>query len=180
MHSGQNVAGGTPERGGWVRWALLVVGVAFLLPAPFNLAKGDFGNVVVGLVLATAGLGGFAFMTHSRRQRASFRDWLQEHAQEIASGSAVYDGYPVTLNTTLRTFDVSVSMLLVSSKFSSQYVIDGHPSTSRLKTASTCASLLLGWWGIPFGPVYTVMAVYRNLSGGHETTVRQVLGFADA
>lgn len=31
-------------------------------------------------------------------------------------------------------------------------------------------SLLMGWWGIPFGLIYTPMAIYKNLSGGMDVT----------
>ena len=31
-------------------------------------------------------------------------------------------------------------------------------------------SMLMGWWGIPFGLIYTPMAIYRNLSGGMDVT----------
>jgi hypothetical protein len=29
-------------------------------------------------------------------------------------------------------------------------------------------SLLFGWWGIPFGLIYTPMTIFTNLSGGRE------------
>jgi hypothetical protein len=31
-------------------------------------------------------------------------------------------------------------------------------------------SLLLGWWGIPWGLVYTPATVFTNLCGGHDVT----------
>lgn len=31
-------------------------------------------------------------------------------------------------------------------------------------------SLLLGWWGIPWGPVYTIQSLVRDLSGGKDVT----------
>jgi len=31
-------------------------------------------------------------------------------------------------------------------------------------------SLLLGWWGIPWGPVFTIGTTFTNLNGGHEVT----------
>jgi hypothetical protein len=43
---------------------------------------------------------------------------------------------------------------------------------------STLVTVLLGWWGVPFGPVFTCVALYRNLRGGHEHTVGQLLGLA--
>jgi hypothetical protein len=34
----------------------------------------------------------------------------------------------------------------------------------------TLLSLLLGWWGLPWGLVYTPVALFTNLSGGRDVT----------
>jgi hypothetical protein len=31
-------------------------------------------------------------------------------------------------------------------------------------------NLLLGWWGIPWGPIYTIGAAYRHIVGGKDVT----------
>lgn len=31
-------------------------------------------------------------------------------------------------------------------------------------------SLILGWWGFPWGPIYTFVSLFTNLSGGKEVT----------
>lgn len=36
-------------------------------------------------------------------------------------------------------------------------------------------SFFLGWWGIPWGPIYTIGAIYTALSGGKDVTA-QVMG----
>lgn len=35
----------------------------------------------------------------------------------------------------------------------------------------TLLSLVVGWWGIPWGLIYTPMALFTNLSGGKDVTV---------
>jgi hypothetical protein len=34
----------------------------------------------------------------------------------------------------------------------------------------TLVSLLLGWWGIPWGLIYTPLTIYTNLAGGRDVT----------
>ena len=34
----------------------------------------------------------------------------------------------------------------------------------------TLVSFLLGWWGLPFGPKYTIEAIRTNLKGGKDVT----------
>ena len=31
-------------------------------------------------------------------------------------------------------------------------------------------TLLLGWWGIPWGPIYTIQSLWKNFSGGIDVT----------
>jgi len=34
----------------------------------------------------------------------------------------------------------------------------------------TLLSLMAGWWGIPWGPIYTIQSVYNNSRGGKDVT----------
>jgi hypothetical protein len=34
----------------------------------------------------------------------------------------------------------------------------------------TLLSLVAGWWGIPWGPIYTVQSIYNNSRGGKDVT----------
>ena len=34
----------------------------------------------------------------------------------------------------------------------------------------TLLTFALGWWGIPWGPIYTIGSLYQNLSGGKDVT----------
>jgi hypothetical protein len=34
----------------------------------------------------------------------------------------------------------------------------------------TLVSLILGWWGLPWGVIYTPLVIFSNLRGGHDVT----------
>jgi hypothetical protein len=34
----------------------------------------------------------------------------------------------------------------------------------------TLLTILLGWWGIPWGPVYSIQSLVVNLKGGKDVT----------
>src|SRR6476619_2885340 len=36
----------------------------------------------------------------------------------------------------------------------------------------TVLSALLGWWGIPWGPIYTVQSIWLNSHGGRDVTAQ--------
>src|ERR1700682_2874107 len=42
----------------------------------------------------------------------------------------------------------------------------------------TVISLFLGWWGIPWGPIYTIQSVVRNMSGGKDVTAEVLASIA--
>jgi hypothetical protein len=39
----------------------------------------------------------------------------------------------------------------------------------------TLLTLALGWWGIPWGIIYTPLVLWTNLSGGREITAEELL-----
>ena len=47
-----------------------------------------------------------------------------------------------------------------------------RPSESRVKIAAApiLTSLLFGWWGIPWGPIYTVQTLWQSFRGGIDVT----------
>jgi len=42
----------------------------------------------------------------------------------------------------------------------------------------TLLTLLLGWWGIPWGPIYTIGSLGTNFSGGKDVT-KEITGARD-
>jgi hypothetical protein len=163
------------ERGGWVRWLVLAVGVVFLLPVASNLGQRDWANAGAGLGVAVLGIGSSLLMTWNRRGRRGLLEWVGRHREDIRAGVASFEGRPVRLDTKVRTYRTSISLLVVSYWFASRFVLEGEREGGFVKWSATLASLLLGWWGIPFGPVYTLQALYRNLAGGDQITVADLL-----
>jgi hypothetical protein len=58
---------------------------------------------------------------------------------------------------------------------------DDHAALQGLKY--TFLTLVLGWWGIPWGPiytVYTVQAIINNFQGGTDVTTEMMSAFVSA
>lgn len=54
------------------------------------------------------------------------------------------------------------------------YFVRGHESAAGKGLPFTLLSLVLGWWGIPWGPIYTIGSLVTNLSGGKDVTAEVV------
>lgn len=68
-------------------------------------------------------------------------------------------------------FSYCVSLLVVTFKRGTDiHFIRAGEGTFLKSLPWTVLSLLLGWWGFPFGLIYTPWAVIENLSGGKDVT----------
>ena len=168
----------TQNKGSWVRWVLLGAGGLFALGVPVNLVNGDLPNALVGALISGLGVGGFLFITQNQKARARFLAWLSANAAAVRAGGAVWEGQTVTEATVLKTYDVAVSMLIVSTRFMTRFVLAGDPAEARIKWVATAVSILLGPWGIPFGPIFSIQALVKNLRGGHAVPLSALLAAA--
>ena len=68
-------------------------------------------------------------------------------------------------------FQYCISVLVMSFKRSSSiYFVPAGQGVAGKAAPFSAISLLLGWWGIPWGPIWTLGTVFRNLRGGVDVT----------
>ena len=82
----------------------------------------------------------------------------QELAMEIQRGARVVE------------FSWCVSLVVVTLRRSSVVLVRPEESTFGAALPYTLLSLVAGWWGFPFGLIFTPLAVIQNLSGGTDRT----------
>jgi hypothetical protein len=88
----------------------------------------------------------------------------QQLAQELAQGAKFV------------VYSYAISLLIVTFKRGSEvyYIRPGESSVTK-GMPYTALSLVAGWWGIPFGPIFTIWSLVVNLGGGKDVT-REVVG----
>ena len=68
-------------------------------------------------------------------------------------------------------FQYCFSIILMTFKRGSDiYFIKAGESTFKHSIGFTLITLIFGWWGIPWGPIYSIGALFSNLSGGKDVT----------
>ena len=73
-------------------------------------------------------------------------------------------------------FHYTVSVLVMTLRRSSAvHLIRKGEGTLARSLPYTLLTLVAGWWGVPFGPIYSVMSLFANLSGGTDVTDRHVV-----
>jgi hypothetical protein len=81
------------------------------------------------------------------------------------------------------TFEYTVSILVMTFKRPTDvYLLRAGESHWGKSLPFTILSLLIGWWGFPWGLIYTPMSLFTNLSGGNDVTVEimQHFGYDNA
>lgn len=79
--------------------------------------------------------------------------------EEINRGGRVV-GYLYCVSIVFMTFKRGTDLRLIKAGH--------HPASASWPY--TLLTLVAGWWGIPWGPIYSVECLYKNLSGGIDVT----------
>jgi len=68
-------------------------------------------------------------------------------------------------------FTYTISLIIVTFKRTSDvYLVRRGESATGKVIAFSLLSFFFGWWGIPYGPVYTVECLRTNFRGGKDVT----------
>jgi hypothetical protein len=68
-------------------------------------------------------------------------------------------------------FAYTISLIIVTFRDTSGvYLIRSDENSVGKSFLFTIVSFLIGWWGIPWGPKYTMQAIRTNLKGGKDVT----------
>lgn len=68
-------------------------------------------------------------------------------------------------------FQYCISIVLMTFRRQSDiHFIKAGESTVGKSIGYTLLTLVLGWWGFPWGPIYTIGALIKNIGGGKDVT----------
>ena len=68
-------------------------------------------------------------------------------------------------------YQFTISIIVLTFRRSSDiYFVRAGESAAIKGLPYTLISLLFGWWGIPWGPIYTIGSFFTNLGGGKDVT----------
>jgi hypothetical protein len=77
-------------------------------------------------------------------------------------------------------YQYCISIVLMTFKRpSSIYFLKAGDGSVGKGVGFSMVSLLLGWWGIPWGPIYTLQSLWVNFRGGRDVT-QEVIAQASA
>ena len=104
-----------------------------------------------------------------------FLEWVLLNQEAITSGGAVFEGQTVTPESEGVRFETCCSILILTLRKKTPMFLSGSKQATQSQFIATFVSLLLGWWGVPFGVIFTPLVVANNLWGGEKTKVANIL-----
>ena len=124
-------------------------------------------NAIIFVVFLLFAIGYSVF----KRKNAVFDDWLNENRNEVLQKGLSYKGVVINKETKLTRFNIIISLVALSLNIPSRLYIVGHDKPSVVGIIYGVFSGIFGWWGIPWGPIWTIEALAKNFSGGEIISV---------
>jgi hypothetical protein len=108
------------------------------------------------------------------RERTLARRTLGQLLNESGSPSAKSPyiscfGKPATESDMVQQFDVTIGLIALHAQIRTCPRIRSHAFLPTIVT------LLLGWWSLPFGPIWTISIVLHNLTGGTQRSIASII-----
>lgn len=101
-----------------------------------------------------------------------FRNWLN------ANRYGTYNGMEITPVTTLVSYTYVISAIAITYRKSTRYYFMEveKKKARRAKFWCNLCNLTVGWWGFPWGPIWTIKETFCNLIDDDITYWGQLAG----
>lgn len=156
----------------------LIIGLIFCIGAFYNLfITGDIVESIGGFVISFILFTVYFVNVREKKRSQEFLNWITNNEVDIYDRRALYKGIKIEPDTEIVQFQLCMSFLIMTFKIPSRYYVKGHYNTYLVSGMYSLISLIFGWWGIPWGPIYTVQVVAQNIKGGKIFTVKSLLSY---
>lgn len=107
--------------------------------------------------------------------------WLFENQAAIKDGGgAVYEGERVTMKSFAVRYETCFSIIFMTMRNKTPMFLKDSAPARRSQITASILSYLFGWWGIPFGIIFTPIVVMNNIRSADKLVVEDVIKrFAD-
>lgn len=101
-----------------------------------------------------------------------FEDWLNTKRY------GTYDGVDITPETELVSYTYVISVFVMTFRRSTRYYFKDVEKGKALTAKLLCilCNLILGWWGIPWGPIWVIKETICDLADTHTKVWGEIAG----
>ena len=109
------------------------------------------------------------------RKPSNFLIEIKNNTEAIKNGGWVYKGNLITPQTRITQYDLIISAITQTFRVPSRFYIVGEKRSTLIRLLYTACSFMLGWWAIPTGPFYTLPSLIKNIKGGDQMCVGDLI-----
>jgi hypothetical protein len=150
---------------------LTLIGIAAVVHS-VRMISGGYPSYAIGVFGIFAVFSSISVIVEGWKRR-KFVEWLVEHRKDVQGFGADFEGQVISNRTELREFHLAISVVAFSFRIPSRYFI-AHKTFPAAAIVYSVVSAFCGWWGIPFGPIYTIQALFCNLLGGKHLQIWEI------
>lgn len=108
----------------------------------------------------------------SKKRNKEFENFLRTHADEILNGNGrLFNGRIYRRDTRIVRYHYCVSIIVMT--FTRETYYEPVDDAGGILVFAFLISLLTGWWGFPWGPVFTIRSFVKN-AGDNTITVGEL------
>lgn len=141
-----------------------------------------FAFILIFAALLIAGPAmGSVFQKQQEEINRRLITFVIENYDDLAMGATLdYNGVPISKQSVITRFRYCYSYLVMtSSRSSGMYLADGLDGSEAKNAKLTCQLITAfsGWWGIPWGIVYSIQFLFSNgvKNGTNDDTVGDLM-----
>ncbi len=130
--------------------------------------------LIIGLAILALTL----YLQLGEKKARNFYNFIISKSAELKTGQECkFEGKIINKDTELRRYYWAMSYVFISFKGKTRFYIEKKSSLIKSLMFSFL-TFISGWWGIPFGPIWTIEAIIKNFKGGDSFTVDNLLSLA--
>ena len=156
----------------------IVLSVLFLVGAIYNFTQGIYHEAGVGFAISFVLVGLYFFERDQKSQVSSFLIWLMDNKEGLKNDKTktlMWNNVPVKYDSYVTQYQICTSFLFVTFKEPTGYILDRSSNKFYVNFIATTVTVFMGWWGIPWGPIYTIQTIFRNLGGGVKKSIEELI-----
>lgn len=161
---------------------LLLVAGLFVCGVGFNVYYGTYDVAGQCGVIAILLFGLYLFWRRQERQNEEFLTCLLQNKEEMKRDRTkpiFWNDVSLTYDSQVVQYQSCMSFIVITYENPTAYIPESSPQRIGINLLATVITLLIGWWGFPWGPVYSVRSLYRNARGGVKTPVSELIAALD-
>lgn len=101
-----------------------------------------------------------------------FREWLARNRY------GTYNGVEISPTSVLVSYTYVISFIVITYRKSTRYYFleAEKKEATRAKILCNLCNLICGWWGIPWGPIWTIKETVCNIANSNTCYWGQLAG----